>query len=280
MTEKDSTSGSIRAVERAFTLLDALARSERPLTLTELSVRTDMSKATVLRFLATLEQWCLIQKVHTGYHLDVGTLPLAYAFLMKDSLTTTALPVLQRVALSTQETVTLYVRAGMERVVVQRVEGRTPFAHTLPVGQRLPLLLGAPGLVLASAMQPADRYALMEHHPEVVLANGQHLDRPALEARLDHVRQQGYAVSRSERVNQIFAVAAPVMASDQTVKAAVAITAHEKRVSDEQAETLIEEVIRAAQTIGVVSGAWSTDNQTSSPSTEPAPRSRARQRRS
>ncbi|ACO48078.1 IclR family transcriptional regulator [Deinococcus deserti] len=268
MVEKDPAVGSIRSVERAFTLLDALARSDRPLTLTELSNRTDMSKATVLRFLATLEQWALTQKVNNGYQLNVGTLPLAYAFLMNDSLNRAALPVLQRVALATQETVTMYVRAGMERVVVQRVEGRTPFAHTLPVGQRLPLLLGAPGLVLAAAMKAADRYALLEHHPEVVLASGERFDRPAMEARLDQVHQQGYAISRSERLSQIFAVAAPVKTADQTVKAAVGITAHEKRITDEQVEVLIEEVMFASRAIGEASGSWSTGHQASSPQTE------------
>jgi IclR family acetate operon transcriptional repressor len=278
MVDKDPAAGSIRAVERAFTLLDVLARSDRPLTLTELSVRTDMSKATVIRFLASLEQWSLVQKIQTGYQLDVGTLPMAYAFLMNDSLNRAALPVLQQVALNTQETVTIYVRAGMERVVVQRVEGRTPFAHTLPVGQRLPLLLGAPGLVLAASMQAADRYALLEHHPEIVLANGQRLDRAALEARLDEVAQQGYAISRSERLQQIFAVAAPIRTSDQTVKAAVGITAHEKRVTPEQVEALVEEVMRAARIIGEASGAWSTGQQVSSASVEPVSARRSRQR--
>jgi len=264
MVEKDSTTGSIRSVERAFALLDALARSDRPLTLTELSVQTDIAKATVLRFLGALEQWSLTQKVNNGYQLNVGTLPLAYAFLMNDSLNKAALPVLQRVALATQETVTMYVRAGMERVVVQRVEGRTPFAHTLPVGQRLPLLLGAPGLVLAAAMQAADRYALLEHHPEVVLANGDRLDRQAMEARLNQVHQQGFAISRSERLNQIFAVAAPVKMADQTVRAAVSITAHEKRITDEQVEILVEEVMRASQAIAEASGSWSTRTPASS----------------
>ena len=278
MVEKDPAAGSIRAVERAFTLLDVLARSDRPLTLTELSVRTDMSKATVIRFLAALEQWSLVQKIHTGYQLNVGTLPLAYAFLMNDSLSRAALPIMQQVALNSQETVTMYVRAGMERVVVQRVEGRTPFAHTLPVGQRLPLLLGAPGLVLAAAMQAADRYALLEHHPEVVLANGQRLDRPALEARLDEVAQQGYAVSRSERIQQIFAVAAPVRTSDQSVKATISITAHERRITPEQVETLVEEVMRAARAIGEASGAWSTGHQASGTSSEPVPARRPRRR--
>lgn len=276
MTQKDPAAGSIRAVERAFTLLDVLARSDRPLTLTELSARADMSKATVIRFLATLEQWSLTQKVHMGYQLNVGILPLAYAFLMNDSLSRAALPVLQQVALTTQETVTLYVRAGMERVVVQRVEGRTPFAHTLPVGQRLPLLLGAPGLVLAASMQAADRYALLEHHPEVMLATGQRLDRAALEARLDEVARDGYAISRSERIQQIFAVAAPVRTADHSVKAAISITAHEKRISPEQDDTLVEEVMRAARAIGEASGAWSTGHQ-ASPEPAAARRSRRRQ---
>lgn len=279
MTDKDPAVGSIRAVERAFTLLDVLARSDHPLTLTELSVRTEMSKATVIRFIAALEQWSLVQKIHTGYQLNVGTLPLAYAFLMNDSLNRAALPVLQQVALNTQETVTMYVRAGMERVVVQRVEGRTPFAHTLPVGQRLPLLLGAPGLVLAASMQAADRYALLEHHPDVVLATGQQLDRAAMEARLDEVARQGYAVSRSERLQHIFSAAAPVLTADQTVKAAVSITAHEKRVTPEQVETLVEEVVRAARTIGEASGAWSTSRQSAGSPAETSTARRAPRRK-
>lgn len=262
MTKENPTSeGSVRSVERALSLLDTLARSDRSLTLTELSKRTGMSKATVLRLMAALEKWSFVEKIHSGYQLNVAILPLAYAFLMNNSLTRAALPVLQGLAIATRATATLYVRSGLERIVVQRVEGSDPLRHALPVGQRLPLLVGAPGVVLAAYMPGADLHALLELHPETRLATGEQLNQDQHLQRLERARQQGYVVSRSERLNHIFAAAAPVIGADGLARAAVSVTGYTHRLTPELEPQIVEDVQRASRAIAESAGAWALTEQ-------------------
>jgi IclR family acetate operon transcriptional repressor len=132
---------SIRSVERAFDLLEALERSRQPMRLTDLGRLTAMPKATVQRLLAVLERRGMVDRAQGRYQIGVGVIPLAHGFLLENSLAQASLPVLQELARSSGETATLYVRLGLERVVVQRVEGKDPLRYTLPIGQRLPLLL-------------------------------------------------------------------------------------------------------------------------------------------
>jgi len=241
---------SIRSVERAFDLLEALERSRQPMRLTDLARLTGMPKATVQRLLAVLERRRFVDRTQGRFQVGVGVLPLSHVLLMENSLTKSALPVLQELAHASQETATLYVLIGTERVVVQRVEGKRPLRYTLPIGQRLPLLLGAAGFVLAAAMSREDQEHLLEYSGEVRLCTGETLSRRALRAKLETARKQGYAVSRNMRVLGNFSLAAPVVRPDGATIAAVAITGLSAQIAEEREVALSIEVRRAAQAIG------------------------------
>ena len=225
--------------------------------LTDLARLTGMPKATVQRLLGVLERRRFVDRTQGRFHVGVGVLPLSHVFLTENSLTKNALPVLQELAHASQETATLYVLIGMERVVVQRVEGKKPLSYTLPIGQRLPLLLGAAGFVLAASMSREEQEHLLEYTGEVRLCTGETLSRRALRATLETVRRQGYAVSRNMRVLGNFSLAAPVVRPDGVTIAAVAITGLSAQIPEEREVALSIEVRRAAQAIGEREGAAS-----------------------
>ncbi len=218
--------------------------------LTDLARLTGMPKATVQRLLGVLERRRFVDRTQGRFQVGVGILPPSHVFLMENSLTKSALPVLQELAHASQETATLYVLIGMERVVVQRVEGKKPLRYTLPIGQRLPLLLGASGFVLAAAMSREEQEHLLDYTGEVRLCTGRTLGRRALHAKLETVRRQGYAVSRNMRVLGNFSMAAPVVRPDGATIAAVAITGLSAQIPEEREVALSIEVRRAAQAIG------------------------------
>jgi DNA-binding IclR family transcriptional regulator len=243
--ERESSTN--RSLERALHLLLVMETAGGPKSLTELSQATQLAKPTVQRILSVLERYHLVEKRQGRYHLGVGVLPLAHAYLLGNDLSRIALPVLQELAVATKETASLFVRLGYQRVVVQRVEGAHPLRYVLPIGQRLPLHMGV-GKVLAAAMPEAELLQMIDSLGEMHHAGGVPLSKPQLLAALARVRKQGYAVSRNEREFGIASVSAPVRDSAGSVVAAVSIAGPVDRL-DAKVDGVIVEVGRAARAI-------------------------------
>ena len=220
----------------------------------DLGRATGMPKATAQRLLSVLERRGLIEKEDGRYRLGAGIVPLARAFLESNSLTRAARPVLEELAVVSGETASLFVREGFDRVVVQRVEGPHSLRYTIRVGQRLPLHVGASGQVLAAAMPEDELRQLLAQLGEIRLATGQTLTHGDLLAKLERVRQQGFAISIEERDVGVVSVAAPVARPGRGTIAAIAVTGPPSRMTREKIEYLTVEVRRAAQEVASAFG--------------------------
>lgn len=236
-----------RSLERALHLLMVMENVGSPQSLTELAASTRLAKATVQRILSVLEKYDLVEKRLGRYHLGVAVLPLAHGYLLTNELSRAALPVLQELAAATQETASLFIRLGFQRVVVHRVEGAHPLRYVLPIGQRLPLEAGV-GKVLAAAL-PVDELARMiEELGELRRARGVVVTRTQFLDELKRIRKQGYSVSRHEREYGVASIAAPVTDPRGEVVAAVSIAGPVDRL-DPRMKELVLEVCRAARAV-------------------------------
>ena len=238
----------MRSLERALSLLTVLQEAGSAPGLAELGRRSQLSNPTVLRILSILEKYGFAEKRQGRYRLGVAVLPLAHAYVLGNELTRVALPVIQELAQRTGETTSMFVRLGFKRVLVQRVEGQNPMRFVLPLGERLPLHVGA-GKVLAAAMSEEDLRQMLDELGEIRLANGQPMSREALIAELRRVRQQGYAVSLGERMLGIVAVAAPVMDAKGITIAALSVAGAADRLTSKKIDWLSVEVRDAAKMI-------------------------------
>jgi len=242
-------SSPVRSLERALHLLAVMEEAGRPMGVTELGRAAELSKATVLRLLAVLEKYGFSEKWQGRYRLGAAVLPLAHAYVLGNELTRAALPVLQELAQASEETASLVVRLGFQRVAVQQVEGLRPLRYMAPpIGQRLPLHLGV-GKVLAAAMPEDELRQMLGHLDEMHLATGERLTRKALLAALDRVRRQGYVISRNERMMGAASVAAPVIDTSGATIAAVAVSGPIDRMTPKKLQRLSIEVRGAAKAI-------------------------------
>ncbi len=240
-------SGSVRSVERTLDLLLALEKSGRPMGVSELGRTVGIPKATAQRLLGVLERRGFVQKEQARYQLGAGIVPLARAFLTGNSLTKTALPILEELAIISGETASLYVRQGFDRVVVQRVESPHTLRYSIRIGQRLPLHVGASGLVLASAMPESELQQLLDQLGEIRLATGETLSKEMLRQKIERIRRQGFAISQGEREIGVTSVAVPVVLPFQETVAAIAVTGPPSRMTTEKVEYLVIELRRVAQ---------------------------------
>jgi len=86
---------SVRSLERALDLLEALEKLRGPAGVRALEESTRVPKATAQRLLDILERRGYVQKDRGRYALAVGMVRLARGFLTGDDLMQAALPVLR-----------------------------------------------------------------------------------------------------------------------------------------------------------------------------------------
>ncbi|MEU7830023.1 IclR family transcriptional regulator [Nonomuraea sp. CA-143628] len=240
---------SMRSVERAFDVIEVLEQSDKPMRLSDVARRAGLSPATTLRLLGVLQRRGFVVAEQQAYHLGPATLAAAHSFLVTDSLSRAATPVLQELAATTGLTATLHIRSGLERIVIARVDGADPLRYQLPIGQRLPLHLGA-GKVLAAAMPEEELEALMSAVRDLSTAGGKSVSEADLRAELALIRERGYHVSADERVVGSSGVSAPVPRPDGQVMATVGISGPAERHPESEMLSIVPELLRAAAALG------------------------------
>jgi IclR family acetate operon transcriptional repressor len=238
---------SVHALEKALDLLDYLERNGIPMGVRSLEAHTGIPKATVQRLLDVLENRGFVRKQNGKYSLWVGPVHLARAFMKGDPLTRVALPVLKILVEISKETASLYVRQGTDRILIQRVESPHPLRFQTPIGERLPLHLGASGQVLCAGMSDEELHTYILPFLPIKLADGKILSEEDFFKRVYQVRERGFAIGINERYEGVTSVAAPVKIKNQGIIAAINIVGPSYRINQEKIEQFLLEIIGAAK---------------------------------
>jgi IclR family acetate operon transcriptional repressor len=236
---------SMRSLERAIDVLEVLDGSRHALRLSEIARRAGLPVATTQRILGVLENRGRVERDAGGYRPGVGLIFGAHAYLTSSPLITAARPVLQDLAAETGLTASLFRRVGWSRVVLARIDGTRPLRYELPVGERLPLHLGA-GKAITAWLTPEEIDEFLGQGDDLVGPDGAALDHDAFRDDLKRIRDRGFSHAYGERVPGMASVAAPVMDTDGTVLAAVQVAGHQEDVPHERIDALGIEVQRAA----------------------------------
>ena len=242
---EDRPASAMRSLERAIDVLEVLEASRTPLRLSEVARRAGLHVATTQRILGTLEARGRVEQGTAGYRTGVSMLFGAHSYLATNPIAVAAPLVLQELAASTRLTASVFVRVGDSRAVVARVEGANPLRYVLPIGERLPLHLGA-GKVLAAYMDPAELAALLDRVGDLSLAGGTTRTHDALLDELRTIREQGWCQSIDERVVGAASIAAPVADSVGSCTCAIQVAGPTSDPAFANPETLSIDVRQAA----------------------------------
>jgi IclR family transcriptional regulator, KDG regulon repressor len=239
---------TVRSVERALDVLLCFGGAGGDQGVTQIAQQLGLSKSTVHRLLLALEAKGFVSRSAEGerYRLGMKALELAAAFLKSDDLAEAAYHEMEQLRDQVGETVSLYVRDGLERVRIQKVEGRLSLRRVVHLGQRLPLYLGASGKVLLAGCDDSEQDRILA----AVCPEG--FDVRKLKVELQHVWKQGWAVSSEEREEGIASVSAPVLNRSGRSRAALAVSGPANRFDRATVEALAPAVIRSARTIGLL----------------------------
>lgn len=121
MTENTSANTSIQVMSRMFTLLDALAQSQKSTSLKNLSAMTGLHPSTAHRILNDLASGRLVERTGPGsYRLGLRLLELGKRVRHQLDLAEVAAPAMQALHAQNNAVVVLYRRDGMDMQALAR----------------------------------------------------------------------------------------------------------------------------------------------------------------
>jgi IclR family transcriptional regulator, acetate operon repressor len=193
-------------IGRATVVLDAIAESRGPLTLTELAVRTSLPRSTVHRLIRELEDELYVVRLpdRPGYVLGPGVLKFgmnAHLRLLAANRATLA-----ALAREVKENVELAIFSGREVVVVDQIASPDRLRGVTQVGKAFSLHASASGMALLAQLTDERVDELLPARPERFTAKTV-TDRAALLARLRDIRSSHVAVDIEQHDIGISAVA-------------------------------------------------------------------------
>ena len=220
MTIADDDTGStgaaatagVRAVSRALSVLALFSRGESQLSIAEISKGTGLPRTTALRLVETLvEEQMLFGAAGGKFRPGVRLLNWGALADVAWSLPAATTARLQLLAKDTGETVSLYVRSGLDRVCVGQASGPQTLRHVVQVGDTLPLWGGAAALVLLGLETDEVRGPLLG---EIEKQTNGTVTAASLEQRVLDSVTAGFSVTHGDREKGNSGVAVPVIRED------------------------------------------------------------------
>ena len=234
MSETIAASGHfVQSLSRGLAVIRALDSPE-PMTLSDVARASELSRATSRRFVLTLEQLGYVQQSGGRFALTPRVLELGFAYLSSLGLPDVAQPHLERLVEEVRESSSISVLDGESVVYVARVPTRRIMNVVISVGTRLPAYATSMGRVLLAGLDPQERAALLDQLELVPLAHETITTRAQLEAELERVREQGYAIVDQELESGLRSVAVPIRDRRRRVVAAVNLAVQAAQVSVEE----------------------------------------------
>src|SRR3546814_5472026 len=135
-------------------------------------------------------------------------------------------------------------------VYLDRVEAQWPLGLRFEPGSRVPLHCTAIGKMFLSHLPEQQREQFVRTIPLRRYTDNTITEPERLLAELRRIQEQGIATDNQEFMSGVVCVAAPITGGDGRIKAAVALSAPEARLTLNQALQHVPALQRAARVIG------------------------------
>lgn len=231
-----ATTHTNSAAIRAFRIIEIMAQTEQPLSLTDIVERIDLPKQTVHRLLKQLEGASLVTRTASGrrYECSSRVRRMAVSMLMTTGPAAARRAILQELVQVVQETCNLSMSTGDDIVYLDRVEVNWPQRFVLNAGSRVPFHCTASGKLFLSFLPKQQRERLIEQLPLRGSTTQTITDIDDLRAELIEIRKNRYSINEGEFIQGMVAIAVPVMLNTRRMCAAIAIQASSERISTQQ----------------------------------------------
>lgn len=211
----------VQSLHRGLDVICAFDAQHAAMTLSEVAERTNLSRAVARRLLMTLEYLGYVRRNDRLFTLAPRVLNLGFSYLSSFNVGTLALPAMEELAHSINESCSLAVLDEQDVVYVQRVTVRKVMRIDLDVGARLPAYCASMGRVLVAGLDEAARASWLRKAKLQARTPFTITDKAMLQKVLKGVAASGYAYVEQEMEEGLCSIAVPVRDSAGTPVAAL-----------------------------------------------------------
>ncbi len=246
-----TSTGQVQSLTRGLSILEALARAEGGLTLTDVSQRVTLPASTTHRLLATLEK--------TGYVYQAGDLGLWYvglqaftvgsSFLANRDFVAQSHPYMRRLMEQAGETANLAILDGTEAVFIDQVQCRETMRTIVKLGSRVPLHASGVGKAIFATLLDEEIDAILKVKGLPRITPHTITVPETMWAALRVIRQRGFSFDDEEHLPGTRCVAAPIYNEHAEVLGAISLAGPVSRLPDARIKLLGPVVAHIAEDI-------------------------------
>ena len=224
-------------------ILEAFRLDDTDVSLSELSRRTGISKASVHRLAQELLDWGMLERSGAEYRLGMRAFELGSRVPRFRVLRDVVRPYMESLHFTTKETVHLAVLDGLEVLFLEKISSSPMATQPSRIAGRMPLHCSATGKVMLAYSSPTllDEVLarpLERRTPSTIAAPG------LLREQIRKVRASGHAIETEETAIGYCSVAVPVFGSSGLLLGALSITAPTFRADTAKFAAALAEVMR------------------------------------
>jgi DNA-binding IclR family transcriptional regulator len=222
---------------RLLMVLEEVARAGVPVTPTEVNAELELPKPTIHRLFATLEEEGFVQRDMDGRTFSPGPRMrrLAASTMSSRRIRTARQAILKRLSREIGETCNIALPDRDAMLYLERVETEWPLRIQLAEGTRVPFHCTASGKMYLSSLAPnhLDRY--LNATDLTARTENTITDRAALLAELKDIAQNGFSIDRAEFMEDMIAVAVPILETNGRLMATLSVHAPKQRFDSDRA---------------------------------------------
>lgn len=245
MTSKltDTKSDGGQSISRALYLLSIVAEhGERGARLSVVSTASKLHIATARRMLQALVNEGFLSFNSETKLYTIGPAIFSYAvqgnpwFARREIF----MPVLDRVAQETRDTVLFSIRSGLESVCLARCEGEFPVrVMSLQAGTRRPLGVGSGSLAILAYISPDERELIIGRNAALFAAFK--LSKADVEKMVAEAQVTGFAFNPARIIDDVYGLGVPILVNDEAV-ASISVTAISTRMPKERRAEIVRTI--------------------------------------
>ncbi|WP_135304981.1 IclR family transcriptional regulator [Haloarcula amylovorans] len=251
-----SQENTITATRTSFRVLEALKRLDGA-GVTAVATELDTAKSTVHNHLRTLEDEGYVTCEGGTYRVSLRFLELGEYTRNRMDIYEKARPEVDSLAEETGEMANAAVEEHGEGVYITRAEGTQAVSVDTYAGKRVKLHCTALGKTILAQLPERRVDAILETHGLPRRTENTITDADELKDELDEIRDRGYAYDREERLPGLRCVAAPIVADNGNLIAALSVSGPTTRIKGDRFHQEIPELLRSSANVIEINLAYS-----------------------
>jgi len=254
-----TATAQVQSLTRGLNILEALARAEGGLTLTDVSQRVDLPPSTAHRLLATLDRMGYVyQAGELGrWYIGLQAFTVGSTFLASRDFVAQSHPHMRRLMEQSGETANLAILDGTEAVFIAQVQCHEMMRILVKLGSRVPLHASGVGKAIFASLPDEQIDAILKVKGLPRITTHTIVAPETMWAALKVIRHRGYSFDDEEHAPGTRCVAATIYDEHAEPLCAISLAGPASRLPDERIRQLGPAVAHTAEELTrKVGGRW------------------------